>query len=71
MAEKFVNGSWVTRMWADGSGESVAAFQYFGDACRFADMKAADADRPPTAFYLVCNTYNGEMKMYRIPETKP
>lgn len=38
----FTNGSLVMRVWKfDGDSELVAKFQYWGDACDFADAYAA------------------------------
>src|SRR5262245_18251268 len=67
MTVRYTNGSWVSRIWGDGSGESIAQFQYFGDACRYAEAKAAENDRPPDCFYVACHTLDGEMKIDRQP----
>lgn len=68
--KNFTNGSLVFRLWSfDGSGETVAKFQYFSDAKTFAEAKASeDREKQPDHakgyFYLaVCEAEN-EMKAF-------
>lgn len=63
MEARFVNGSFVSRVWGDDSTELLAAFQYDSDAISFAEGKVAeDAKRAfANSFYVVSNTYSGKI----------
>lgn len=66
MEARFINGSSVSRVYSDGTGELVAAFQYECDAVKFAEQKIAeDAARDFKSDYVVACSLTGNVKVFR------
>ena len=69
MGVEMTNGSSVSRIYSDGSGDLLAVFQYDGDARDFAEQQVEqDAKRSfYGALYVVANCYNGKVSVHRGP----
>lgn len=66
-AQRFTNGSWVFRIWhSDGSGEVLAEFQYFDDAKKWAEHKAAADTTGSYASYLAFDTYGATLAWFGV-----
>lgn len=61
------NATYVHRLYSDGSGDLLAAFQYSGDAKDFAERQlASDADRGfLEAQYVSFHAYDGALQVFR------
>jgi hypothetical protein len=71
MALELKNGAVVSRFFSDGSGELLAAFQYFCDAEMWAKLKVTKdcEDSMETTLVATC-LYSGTSRQFKPTEPK-